>query len=248
MTGNEVSQILFSLLLSHFGATGHRPRWIAVGVLLSALACFLLASPHAFYGSGKDALALTQEYAWLNGADPEILSMAHNAPKAGQVYDELDSFTPPETTTVLNFNTIRTRGQVTLCRREDAPTHDSCDDQDTNLVPLVLLFISQFVSGIGILLFFTLGGPYLDDSTKRKNIAMLFGKALADNWRQFLNKALTFSSFFNLGITVSLRLVGPTFGFLLASAALKMYVNPLMTPLITPENPRWIGAWWLGKF
>jgi len=65
MTGNEISQILFSLLLSHFGAKGHRPRWIAAGVLFSALSCFVLASPHVFYGSGDDALGLTKEYEHL---------------------------------------------------------------------------------------------------------------------------------------------------------------------------------------
>jgi hypothetical protein len=46
---------------------------------------------------------------------------------------------------------------------------------------------------------------------------------------------------------MSLRLVGPTLGFLIASGALKLYINPMLTPLITPSDPRWIGAWWLGK-
>jgi hypothetical protein len=62
MTGNEISQIIFSLVLSYYGGKGHRPRWIATGVMFSALSCFVLASPHLFYGSGEDALALTLEY------------------------------------------------------------------------------------------------------------------------------------------------------------------------------------------
>lgn len=44
---------------------------------------------------------------------------------------------------------------------------------------------------------------------------------------------------------MSLRLVGPTIGFLLASRTLKMFVNPTLTPIITPDDPRWQGAWWL---
>lgn len=46
---------------------------------------------------------------------------------------------------------------------------------------------------------------------------------------------------------MSLRLIGPTIGYLIASGALKLYVNPLLTPIISPEDPSWIGAWWLGE-
>jgi hypothetical protein len=46
------------------------------------------------------------------------------------------------------------------------------------VVPLVLIFVSQFVAGIGVLLFFSLGGPYLDDNIKKTQSPMLFGKIL----------------------------------------------------------------------
>jgi Organic Anion Transporter Polypeptide (OATP) family len=41
-------------------------------------------------------------------------------------------------------------------------------------------------------------------------------------------------------------MVGPTVGYMLASYALEIYVDPLLTPVITSKDPRWIGAWWLG--
>lgn len=62
MTGNEMSQIIFSLILAYYGGRGHRPRWMAAGVMISALSCFVLASPHFFYGPGNDMLSLTEEY------------------------------------------------------------------------------------------------------------------------------------------------------------------------------------------
>jgi len=65
MTGNEMSQIIFSLVLAYYGGRGHRPRWMAAGVLISAASCFVLASPHFFYGPGSDALSLTEEHAHL---------------------------------------------------------------------------------------------------------------------------------------------------------------------------------------
>lgn len=46
----------------------------------------------------------------------------------------------------------------------------------------------------------------------------------------------------------SIRLFGPTIGFLISSYALKIYVEPTLTPTINNEDPRWVGAWWLGKF
>lgn len=53
LSGNEISQILLSLFLSYFGGQRNRPRWIAWGVLLSALSCFILATPHFIYGPGE---------------------------------------------------------------------------------------------------------------------------------------------------------------------------------------------------
>lgn len=77
MTGNEISQITFSLILSHYGGKGHRPRWIASGVLFSALACFVLASPHFIFGSGHDALSFTKEYSYLADAQDDSLGLGH---------------------------------------------------------------------------------------------------------------------------------------------------------------------------
>jgi hypothetical protein len=45
-----------------------------------------------------------------------------------------------------------------------------------------------------------------------------------------------------------MKLMGPTLGFVMASYALKSYVDPDLTPVITNSDPRWIGAWWMGVF
>jgi solute carrier organic anion transporter family, member 5A len=41
-------------------------------------------------------------------------------------------------------------------------------------------------------------------------------------------------------------MIGPTVGYLIASYALEIYVDPFLTPVITSKDQRWIGAWWLG--
>jgi hypothetical protein len=79
---------------------------------------------------------------------------------------------------LLIFPLGRAKARIQLCQREDAfrggPT--DCETSDTSIVPLILIFISQFVSGIGVLLFFTLGGPYLDDNMEKTKSPMVFGK------------------------------------------------------------------------
>lgn len=62
LSGNEISQILLSLILTYFGGQRNRPRWIAWGVVFSAMSCFILAWPHFIYGPGEEALQYTKEY------------------------------------------------------------------------------------------------------------------------------------------------------------------------------------------
>lgn len=49
-----------------------------------------------------------------------------------------------------------------------------------------------------------------------------------------------------LAISAVLRQFGPTAGFLVSGFALRYYENPFMDPGITQDDPRWIGAWWVG--
>ena len=42
-------------------------------------------------------------------------------------------------------------------------------------------------------------------------------------------------------------MLGPAIGYALASVCLKFYISPTLTPTVTTDDPRWLGAWWLGK-
>ncbi|XP_055644235.1 solute carrier organic anion transporter family member 74D isoform X2 [Toxorhynchites rutilus septentrionalis] len=91
-----------------------------------------------------------------------------------------------------------------------------------SIVPLILIFLSQFVLGIGNTLYYSLGQTYLDDNTKKTNTPLL------------------------LAYASSLRTLGPVIGFALGYFALKIYIDPTKTPVIDSSDPRWLGAWWLG--
>lgn len=65
---------------------------------------------------------------------------------------------------------------------------DKCDTL-FSYVPLVLIFASQFVLGIGNTMYYSLGQTYLDDNTKRTNTPLM------------------------LAVAMALRMIGPVFGF-----------------------------------
>jgi len=45
---------------------------------------------------------------------------------------------------------------------------------------------------------------------------------------------------------IGVKIFGPVFGFALGSLCTSLYVDPFLEPDVTPKDPRWIGAWWLG--
>lgn len=108
-----------------------------------------------------------------------------------------------------------------LCLGKDN-RETECEEADGNFAPQVLLFIAQLVSGVGGSLYYTLGVSYMDDNIQKSKTPAL----------------ISFSYF--------LRMLGPAIGYGLASFALKFYISPTLTPTITTQDPRWLGAWWLG--
>lgn len=50
MSATEIGQISSSLLLTYFAGQGHRPKWIAWGMILFAASAFTCSLPHFLYG------------------------------------------------------------------------------------------------------------------------------------------------------------------------------------------------------
>ncbi|TMW53195.1 hypothetical protein DOY81_001738 [Sarcophaga bullata] len=193
LSGNEISQILLSLILSYIGGQRNRPRWIAWGIVFCGLSCFILAMPHFIYGAGQDALELTKEYYEITGADNVT-----------------------NTISLVN-STIKNSQQLCGGLKLD---HE-CESL-LSIVPLILIFLSQFVLGVGNTLYYSLGQTYLDDNTKKTNTPLM------------------------LAVAMSLRMIGPIVGFFIGYLSLNMFIDPSKTPLIDNKDPRWLGAWWFG--
>ncbi len=83
--------------------------------------------------------------------------------------------------------------------------------------------IGIFLVGIGISFFYSFGIPYVDDNS---------GKG---------------DSPFYLSVVTTARSIGPTLGYILGGALLSVNVDLTSAPEdIDQDDPRWIGAWWLG--
>ncbi|KAH8234036.1 hypothetical protein KR032_011389 [Drosophila birchii] len=193
LSGNEISQIMLSLILSYIGGQRNRPRWIAWGIVFCGLSCYILVLPHVIYGAGHEVLQFTKEY-----------------------QDSLLNSTSGQGLPLLNVSAAQSEQ---LCGV--GKTEEGCDDLFT-YVPLVLIFLSQFVLGVGNTMYYSLGQTYLDDNTKKTNTPLM------------------------LAVAMALRMIGPVVGFLFGFISLNTFIDPSKTPLIDNKDPRWLGAWWLG--
>lgn len=91
-----------------------------------------------------------------------------------------------------------------------------------NIPSIVLLFSSNFLNGIVASVYYSAGTSYLDDSVSKVQAPMY------------------------MTVTAFMRGIGPILGFLLSSYCLWRYEDPQHPPSYDFEDPRWIGAWWLG--
>lgn len=198
LSGNEISQILLSLILSYIGGQRNRPRWIAWGIVFCGLSCYILALPHFIYGAGDDALHLTVEYLQEHSS-----TLVENVTSAFSLVNSSTSI----------------HNSQELCGL--TKSSQECESL-LSIVPLILIFLSQFVLGIGNTLYYSLGQTYLDDNTKKSNTPLM------------------------LAMAMSLRMIGPVVGFFLGYISLNMYIDPSKTPIIDNKDPRWLGAWWFG--
>ncbi|XP_017289588.1 solute carrier organic anion transporter family member 1C1 [Kryptolebias marmoratus] len=101
----------------------------------------------------------------------------------------------------------------------------SCDG-DSNLSMWIYVLLGNVLRGIGETPVQPLGISYIDDFATEENAALY------------------------VGCVQTIAVVGPVFGYLLGALCAKIYVDvgfvKMETITITPEDARWVGAWWLG--
>lgn len=80
----------------------------------------------------------------------------------------------------MHFNSTNTTSSSESALCTSSKSFDTCDKveflSEYSLLPVLLVFFSQFILGIGNTLYFSLGNTYMDDNTKKTRTPMLLGK------------------------------------------------------------------------
>ncbi|XP_058414662.1 solute carrier organic anion transporter family member 1C1 [Diceros bicornis minor] len=114
---------------------------------------------------------------------------------------------------------------ISVMEKSQSKINDECEI-DASSSMWVYVFLGNLLRGIGETPIQPLGIAYLDDFASEDNAA------------------------FYIGCVQTVAVIGPIFGFLLGSLCAKLYVDIGFVNLdhitITPKDPQWVGAWWLG--
>lgn len=219
MSATEIGQIGSSLLLTYYGGQGHRPKWIAWGMVLFAASSFTCSLPHFIYGDQLiranellvDGVSAGGPTLALHGNDSQPV----NNPNVCQRTDEPYEWTagdkwPPAA-----------RDDARCSSDSEQDSHPRIQSRVTTVV-LAIFFISLLGVGMGQTAVYTLGIPYIDDNVASRESPLYFA------------------------ITIGVRILGPALGFILGSLCTRLYADLSAEPQIGPTDPRWVGAWWLG--
>ncbi|KFM63758.1 hypothetical protein X975_24263, partial [Stegodyphus mimosarum] len=252
MSATEIGQIGGALLLTYYGGQGHRPKWIACGMLVFAAASILCSTPHFLFGIGEDVSSKYFENDHPNASTYKLRElnarlchdMRHYAKGNASFSTKMLNSEPSKIIAPRDIPTTAGPKSVGNTTDEKELVHVSkkhfykgriasrCDSPDNTAYQtrvrhavLSVFFVSLLFIGIGATAVYTLGIPYIDDNVATRESPLYFG------------------------ITIGVRIFGPVFGFLLGSFCTSIYVNfPFGNPGITSDDPQWIGAWWLGVF
>ncbi|KAH8342463.1 hypothetical protein KR059_008864 [Drosophila kikkawai] len=159
LSASEMGQICTAMLLTYFAGRGHRPRWIACGMVLFSIAAFACALPHFIFGEQlmHSSVILQQQpqqvestsSMWLNGSrDSEVMSLNPNL-------------------CILGGNSSLSGSECNEERQLEQASHSKI-----TVIVLCIFFGSLLSSGIGQTAVATLGIPYIDDNVGSKQSPM----------------------------------------------------------------------------
>ncbi|XP_016116533.1 solute carrier organic anion transporter family member 2B1-like [Sinocyclocheilus grahami] len=131
-----------------------------------------------------------------------------------------------------DFNSNTKDNSSGLCKSlnilPEKESKQTCDQEktDSHLGVYPILLLGQLLLGIGGVPIQPFGISYIDDYAEKRN------------------------SPFYLGILFAITVIGPAFGYMMSSALLRFYVDVDKMSSddldLKNDDPRWVGAWWLG--
>ena len=176
MSATEIGQIGSSLLLTYYGGQGHRPKWIAWGMVLFAVSSFTCSLPHFLFGKqlihandimfGGLASTVVGPYG-DNTSEPVLPNICRSSQ-----FDQV----PTIIHNGMNFTGNSTISPLSapVCK-DDFLAERRIQSKHTTIV-LAIFFISLLGVGMGQTAVYTLGIPYIDDNVASRESPLYFGK------------------------------------------------------------------------
>lgn len=270
MSATEVGQIGGALLLTYYGGQGHRPKWIACGMLVFAVASIFCATPHFLYSDLTSPIRPTSDTENSSTVALKELrtKLCHIRPSSTSSL-RITLPLPLISSNSSHEDFALSSGNFTNDTRLDQPSlmynrsHRSAHADD--------LRVSSSNSGLSTPMITpskeALFSKQDQCEERSKNGAhtrttqtvlviffaslLLIGIGATAVYTLGIpyidDNVATRESPLYFGITIGVRIFGPVFGFLLGSFCTSIYVNfPFENTEITTDNPQWLGAWWLG--
>ncbi|XP_026086673.1 solute carrier organic anion transporter family member 3A1-like [Carassius auratus] len=153
---------------------------------------------------------------------PRLIGCGGIVMALGALLSALPEFLTSQYTITDSWSKDQGRDVCSNTSRADEP----CGSKANTNMMYLLLIGAQMLLGIGATPVQPLGVSYIDDHVRKKDSSLY------------------------IGILFSTLVFGPACGFILGSVCTNFYVDALFidtTKLdLTPDDPRWIGAWWGG--
>ncbi|VVC45455.1 Organic anion transporter polypeptide OATP,Kazal domain,Major facilitator superfamily domain [Cinara cedri] len=224
LSATEIGQIGSSLLLTYYGGQGHRPRWIASSMVLFGVATLACSSPHFLFGHHQYPLQTT-----AGGGGGSGVGINADGSTNATLAATMDNYYTSNVCVTPEYGDGN--GTSSIAKSTSSSSLEACEEnvlseqqaqsKNTQIV-LVIFFVSLLGVGIGQTAVYTLGIPFIDDNVASRESPLYFS------------------------ITIGVRILGPSFGFLLGSFCTRLYADLSTEPNMDTNNPRWVGAWWLG--
>lgn len=198
MSATEIGQIGGALLLTYYGGQGHRPKWIACGMLVFAAASILCSTPHFLFGGGEDVAselgpinATTFKLRELNARLCHDMSRYYHKGNNSKNEPSKSPRDIPASIDALIFENVTQQTELAvedvvsrtpfykgrIASRCDSPDNTAYQTRVTHAV-LAVFFVSLLFIGIGATAVYTLGIPYIDDNVATRESPLYFGKFL----------------------------------------------------------------------
>ncbi|XP_076330358.1 solute carrier organic anion transporter family member 74D-like isoform X2 [Tachypleus tridentatus] len=220
LSATEIGQIGGAFFLTYYGGHGHRPRWIAFGTLLFATACLFCSTPHFLFR--VDYLPDTDQDRSDNMTYQTLYELRADLCHGGLVASRGDSRIQTDAwESVIDSGkentTLLSQGQNAIWRR------DSMTNRSFNYVPTPESYWYDNISESSF--------PDVPSSSSQTT-----GFVLAIFFISLL--------FIGIGATAVYTLGIPYIDDNVATRDSPMYFETAKH--LTPDDPQWVGAWWLG--